>query len=56
MAAPAVSELANGSKVERTTWDAEGFAPWAELSWERVACGATASTDGRVVEAYWLSN
>jgi hypothetical protein len=39
-------------------WDAEGFAPWADLSWERVRVlrYRQHKPDGSVVEAYWLSN
>jgi len=39
-------------------WDAEGFAPWADLSWERVRVlrYRQHKPDGRIVEAYWLSN
>jgi DDE family transposase len=39
-------------------WDAEGFAPWEELCWERVRVMRYRQhkPDGTVVEAYWLTN
>lgn len=39
-------------------WDADGFAPWAELRWERVRVlrYRQHKADGTVVEAYWLTS
>jgi hypothetical protein len=39
-------------------WDAEGFPPWEDLSWEgvRVLRYRQHKADGTVVEAYWLTN
>lgn len=39
-------------------WDAEGFAPWEELRWERVRVMRYRQhkPDGTVVEAYWLTS
>ena len=39
-------------------WDAEGFPPWEELSWERVRVlrYRQHKADGTVVEAYWLTS
>ena len=39
-------------------WDAEGFAPWGDLRWERVRVLGYRQhkADGSLVEAYWLTN
>lgn len=39
-------------------WDAEGFAPWEDLRWERVRVlrYRQHKPDGTVVEAYWLTS
>lgn len=39
-------------------WDAEGFPPWEDLSWERVRVlrYRQHKADGTVVEAYWLTS
>lgn len=39
-------------------WDADGFAPWEELRWERVRVlrYRQHKADGTLVEAYWLTS
>lgn len=53
---PTDTFLHGSERVE--LWDAEGFAPWEDLSWERVRIlrYRQHKADGTVVEAYWLTS
>jgi len=53
---PTLTFLHGRERVE--LWDAEGFPPWEDLSWERVRVlrYRQHKADGTVVEAYWLTN
>lgn len=53
---PAHTFMHGADRVE--LWDAEGFAPWETLSWERVRVlrYRQHTPDGTIVEAYWLTN
>jgi hypothetical protein len=45
-----------GDRVE--VWDADDFDPWESLRWEtvRVICYRQHKADGKVIEAYWLTD
>ena len=53
---PTLTFLHGTDRVE--LWDAEGFAPWEDLSWERVRVLRYRhhKADGTLVEAYWLTS
>lgn len=53
---PTLTFLQGSERVE--LWDAEGFPPWEDLSWERVRVlrYRQHKADGTVVEAYWLTS
>lgn len=54
----APSQRFRNGKDRVEVWEADDFDPWESLSWEtvRVICYRQTKPDGKVVQAYWLTN